>query len=97
MIGHIYWAPSERALVPYKIEPGVAWLYCEWIQRPYQERGYMRKLFSVFIEHLKGEGYKWRTCLALGASGWGLLCRARLGAKITCKGALRNTDYVQPA
>ena len=58
VIGHIYWAPSERALVPYRIEPGVAWLYCEWIQRPYQERGYMRKLFAAFIEHLKGEGYK---------------------------------------
>jgi GNAT superfamily N-acetyltransferase len=58
VIGHIYWAPSERALVPYRTEPGVAWLYCEWIQRPYQGRGYMRKLFSAFIEHLKGEGYK---------------------------------------
>ena len=58
VIGHIYWAPSERALVPYRTEPGVAWIYCEWIKRPHQGRGYMRKLFSAFIEHLKGEGYK---------------------------------------
>ena len=58
VIGHIYWAPSERALVPYRTEPGVAWIYCEWIQRPHQGRGYMRALFSAFIEHLKGEGYK---------------------------------------
>ncbi|HIQ01797.1 MAG TPA: GNAT family N-acetyltransferase [Anaerolineales bacterium] len=58
VIGHIYWAPSERALVPYRTEPGVAWLYCEWIKRPYRGRGYMRALFSAFVEYLKGEGYK---------------------------------------
>lgn len=58
VIGHIYWAPSERALVPYKTEPGVAWLYCEWIQHSYRGRGYMRALFSAFLEQLKGEGYK---------------------------------------
>jgi len=58
VIGHIYWASSEQALVPYRIEPGAAWLYCEWVQRPYQGQGYMRKLFSAFIEHLRSEGYK---------------------------------------
>ncbi|NOX44146.1 MAG: GNAT family N-acetyltransferase [Caldiserica bacterium] len=58
VIGHIYWAPSERALVPYRTEPGVAWIYCEWIKRPHQGRGYMRALFSAFVEYLKGEGYK---------------------------------------
>jgi GNAT superfamily N-acetyltransferase len=58
VIGHIYWAASERALVPYRTEPRAAWLYCEWVQRPYQGRGYMRKLFSAFIEHLRSEGYK---------------------------------------
>lgn len=58
VIGHIYWAPSEWALVPYHTEPGVAWLYCEWIQRAYRGRGYMRALFSAFLEHLKAEDYK---------------------------------------
>ena len=58
VIGHIYWAPSERALVPYRTEPGVAWVYCEWVQRPYRGQGYMRKLFSVFLEYLQSEGYK---------------------------------------
>ncbi|MEM1684423.1 MAG: GNAT family N-acetyltransferase [Thermosphaera sp.] len=58
VIGHIYWAPSERALVPYKTEPGVAWLYCEWIQRGSRGRGYMRALFSVFLDYLKAEGCK---------------------------------------
>ncbi|MBC7093787.1 GNAT family N-acetyltransferase [Candidatus Bipolaricaulota bacterium] len=58
VIGHIYWAPSERALVPYRAEPGVAWLYCEWVQWAYRGRGCMRALFSTFLEHLKAEGYK---------------------------------------
>jgi hypothetical protein len=31
VIGHIYWAPSEQALVPYHVEEGVVWLYCEWV------------------------------------------------------------------
>lgn len=58
VIGHIYWAPSERALVPFRTEPRVAWLYCEWVQRAYRGRGYMRALFSAFLEHLKAEDYK---------------------------------------
>jgi len=58
IIGHIYWAPSERALVPYWAEPGVAWLYCEWVQQAYRGQGHMRELFSAFLEHLRGEGYK---------------------------------------
>jgi len=58
VIGHIYWAASEQALVPYHTEPGVVWLYCEWVQRPYRGQGYMRKLFSAFLEHLQSEGYK---------------------------------------
>lgn len=58
VVGHIHWAPSERAVVPYRTEPGVAWIYCEWIQRPYQGKGYMRALFSAFVEHLRKGGYK---------------------------------------
>lgn len=33
VIGHIYWAPGDKALVPYRIEDGVAYEYCEWVQR----------------------------------------------------------------
>jgi len=58
VVGHIYWAPSEKALVPYRIEEGAAYIYCEWVQRGYQGRGYMRELFSAFVEHLRGQGYK---------------------------------------
>jgi len=58
VVGHIYWAPAERDLVPYRVEDGAAFLYCEWVQGPYQGRGIMRALFSAFVEGLRAEGYK---------------------------------------
>ncbi len=58
VVGHIYWARSEMALAPYRIEEGAAYLYCEWVQPPYQGQGYMREMFNVFLEHLRGEGCK---------------------------------------
>lgn len=57
-IGHIYWGPSERALVPYNIEDHTAFLYCEWVQRSYRGRGLMRQLLGRFIAQLQNEGYK---------------------------------------
>jgi len=58
VIGHIYWAPSDRALVPYRIEDGVAFMYCEWVQRAHRRKGYGRMLFDAFVEALRAEGYK---------------------------------------
>jgi len=48
VVGQLYYALSEQALVPYEIEPGVAVMYCEWIQRRYQTLGLARRLFSAF-------------------------------------------------
>jgi predicted N-acetyltransferase YhbS len=58
VIGHIYWAPSERALVPYRIEEGVAFLYCEWVQHQHQGRGCMQALFQAWVDFLHAERYK---------------------------------------
>jgi len=58
VIGHVYYASSERALVPYRIEDGVAVIYCEWIQRRHQKKGYARLLSEALIRHLDDEGYK---------------------------------------
>jgi GNAT superfamily N-acetyltransferase len=58
VVGHIYWAPSERALVPYRIEEGAAYVYCEWVQRGHQGRGYMREVFGAFVEYLRGKKCK---------------------------------------
>ncbi len=58
VVGHIYWASSDRAVVPYHIEDGVAVVRCESVQVQHQGRGYMRLLFEAFADTLRDEGYK---------------------------------------
>ena len=58
VVGHIYWAPSSNALVPYEIEEGVAYIYCEWVQHHYQGKGGMRLLFQEFVKFLRAQNYK---------------------------------------
>ena len=57
-IGQLYYAPSERALIPYEVEPGVAVMYCEWVQRRYQKQGLGRQLFSAFEADMRAAGCK---------------------------------------
>jgi predicted GNAT family acetyltransferase len=58
LIGHVYYASSERALIPCQVEDHVAVIYCEWIQRRHQGKGYARLLFEALIRHLDEGGYK---------------------------------------
>ncbi len=58
VIGHIYWAPSDQALVPYEIEEGAAYIYCEWVQHGYRGRGGMRLLFQELVRLLRLQGCK---------------------------------------
>jgi hypothetical protein len=58
VIGHIYWAPSERALVPYRLEGGAAYIHCEWVQRQHVGKGYMHRLFGAFVGFLCEQNYK---------------------------------------
>lgn len=51
-IGHLYFALSEQALVPYRIEDRVAVLYCEWIHRRHQGKGYAQRLFDSLLNSL---------------------------------------------
>jgi ribosomal protein S18 acetylase RimI-like enzyme len=57
-IGQLYYAPSEKALVPYEIEPGAAVMYCEWIQRRFQKQGLGRQLFSAFEADMRKQACK---------------------------------------
>jgi GNAT superfamily N-acetyltransferase len=57
-VGQLYYAASERALVPYEIEPGVAVLYCEWVQRRRQGQGLGRQLFAAFEGEMRAQGSK---------------------------------------
>jgi GNAT superfamily N-acetyltransferase len=58
VVGHVYYASSERALIPYQIEDHVAVVYCEWVQRRHQGKGYARLLSEALIRHLDDGGYK---------------------------------------
>ena len=58
VVGHIYYAPSEQALISYEIEPGVSVLYCEWVQQRFQKQGYGRRLFDALITDLEAENIK---------------------------------------
>jgi len=53
VIGHLYYAPSERALFPYDLEPGIAAMYCEWVQRRHQGHGVGRRLFEAFVADMR--------------------------------------------
>ena len=57
-IGHLYYAPSERALFPYQVEPGATVIYCEWVQRKYQGQGVAHRLFGTFATDQKNQGCK---------------------------------------
>lgn len=58
VVGHLYYAPSERALFPYRVEAGVGVLYCEWVQRKYQGQGIGGRLFQAFLEEMEAVGAK---------------------------------------
>jgi hypothetical protein len=59
VIGHLFFADSEQALISYQIEPRVGVLYCEWVQRRFQKKGLGKRLFDEFVsgqrkKHAKG-------------------------------------------
>jgi N-acetylglutamate synthase-like GNAT family acetyltransferase len=58
VVGHIYYATSEKALVPYEIEPGVACIYCTEMLRDYAHKGYGRMMFDHMKSDLKKQGFK---------------------------------------
>lgn len=57
-VGLIYYAMSENALIPYKIEKNVACIYCTEILPDYSHKGYGRMLFGFMIKELLREDCK---------------------------------------
>jgi hypothetical protein len=56
--GHLYYAPAERALIPYKVESKVAVMYCEWVQQRYQKQGFGHFMFDTFLKDMVAWGAK---------------------------------------
>jgi GNAT superfamily N-acetyltransferase len=58
VLGHLYFAPSERALFPYEMEAGISILYCDWVQKRYQGLGLGTQLYEAFLEDMLKAGMK---------------------------------------
>lgn len=58
VVGHIYYGTSEKALVPYEIEPKVACIYCTEILRDHMHKGYGKIMFDYMKKDLKEKGFK---------------------------------------
>jgi len=58
VVGFIYWASSENALVAYETEPKVACIYCTEVLRNYLHKGHGRLMFDFMKSDLKGQGFK---------------------------------------
>lgn len=58
VVGHIYFAMSDKALIPYDIEPGVACIYCTYLLRDYLHKGFGRMMFDYMKKDLKNQAVK---------------------------------------
>jgi len=58
VVGHIYYASSENALVPFETEPKVAFIYCTEMLRDYTRKGYGKMMFDYAKSDLKKQGFK---------------------------------------
>lgn len=58
VVGHIYYAMSENALLPYEIEQNVACVYCTEMLRDYMHKGYGKMMFDYMKNDLKKKGVK---------------------------------------
>ncbi len=57
-VGHIYYTTSEKALVPYEIEPQVACVYCTEMLRDYMHKGFGKMMFDHAKDDLRKRGFK---------------------------------------
>ena len=58
VVGHVYYAASENALVPFETEPRVAFIYCTEMLRDYMKKGYGKVMFDYVKGDLKKQGFK---------------------------------------
>jgi len=58
VVGHVYYASSENACVPFETEPKVAFVYCTEMLRAYTHKGYGKMMFDYMKNDLKKQGFK---------------------------------------
>jgi len=58
VVGHVYYESSEKAPIPFEIEPNVAFIYCTEMLRDYMHKGYGKMMLDHVKNDLKKEGFK---------------------------------------
>jgi len=58
VVGHIYYETSEKALIPYEMEPKIAYIYCTEMLHDYMHKGYGKMMLNHAKEDLKKQGFK---------------------------------------
>ena len=58
VVGHVYYASSERALLPFETEPKIAFIYCTEVLRDYMKKGYGKMMFDYVKDDLKKQEFK---------------------------------------
>jgi len=58
VVGHVYYESSENAILPFEVEPKVAFIYCTEMMRNYMHKGYGKMLFDYMKNDLKKQGFK---------------------------------------
>ncbi|WXG46899.1 MAG: GNAT family N-acetyltransferase [Candidatus Atabeyarchaeum deiterrae] len=58
VVGHIYYSRSQKALVPFEVEPNVAFIYCTEVLRDQMRKGYGTMMFNYAKNDLKKRGFK---------------------------------------
>lgn len=58
VVGLIYWARSEKALLPYEIEPKVACIYCTELLQDYKHKGHGKMMLDYMKNDLKKQRFK---------------------------------------
>jgi GNAT superfamily N-acetyltransferase len=58
VVGHIYYSRSEKAIVPFEIEPNVAFIYCTEVLHDYMRKGYGRMMLEYAKNDLWKMGFK---------------------------------------
>jgi len=58
VVGMVYWARSEDAILPYEVEPSVACVYCTELLEGYKRKGHGKFMLDYMKNDLKKRGFK---------------------------------------
>jgi N-acetylglutamate synthase-like GNAT family acetyltransferase len=70
VVGLVYYALSENALIPYEVEPDVACIYCTEILTDYLHKGYGKMMLDYMKNDLKKQGFKGIMVVASDFKEW---------------------------